>query len=104
MIIDSHQHVCWHYKNAADLIDDMDANHVDLAWLLTWEFPPAEDFFEYKVRAARARHDLASSSGEAAAALELVQTIQKVPDPIHVLRRHLMSVVSPRLRTAIGRC
>ena len=43
MIIDSHQHVFWHYRNDADLIADMDAHGIDLAWLLTWEITPAEE-------------------------------------------------------------
>lgn len=42
MIIDSHQHVFWHYRNDADLVADMDAHGIDLAWLLTWEITPAE--------------------------------------------------------------
>ena len=42
MIIDSHQHVFWHWRNDADLIADMDAHGIDLAWLLTWEISPAE--------------------------------------------------------------
>jgi predicted TIM-barrel fold metal-dependent hydrolase len=43
MIIDSHQHVFWHYRNDADLIADMDAQGVDVAWLLTWEISAAEE-------------------------------------------------------------
>jgi len=42
MIIDSHQHVFWHYRNDADLIADMDAQRINVAWLLTWEITPAE--------------------------------------------------------------
>jgi predicted TIM-barrel fold metal-dependent hydrolase len=42
MIIDSHQHVFWHYRNDADLVADMDAHGIDVAWLLTWEITPAE--------------------------------------------------------------
>ena len=42
MIIDSHQHVFWHSRNDADLIADMDAQGIDVAWLLTWEMTPAE--------------------------------------------------------------
>jgi predicted TIM-barrel fold metal-dependent hydrolase len=42
MIIDSHQHVFWHWRNDADLVADMDAHGIDLAWLLTWEITPAE--------------------------------------------------------------
>src|SRR5687768_14333226 len=42
MRIDSHQHVFWHWRNDADLIADMDAHGIDLAWLLTWEVTPAE--------------------------------------------------------------
>ena len=43
MIIDTHQHVFWHYRNDADLVADMDASAIDLAWLLTWEITPAEE-------------------------------------------------------------
>ena len=43
MLIDSHQHVFWHYRNDADLVTDMDAHGIDLAWLLTWEITPEED-------------------------------------------------------------
>ncbi len=43
MLIDSHQHVFWHYRDDAGLIADMDENGVDLAWLLTWELSPLED-------------------------------------------------------------
>lgn len=42
----------------------------------------AEDFFDFKLRKARARHDLRTAAGEAAAAREVVQTLEKVPDPI----------------------
>ena len=42
MIIDTHQHVFWHYRNDADLVADMDAHGIDVAWLLTWEISPAE--------------------------------------------------------------
>ena len=42
----------------------------------------AEDFFEFKLRAARSRHDVATSAGEAAAAQEVVSTLRKVSDPI----------------------
>jgi predicted TIM-barrel fold metal-dependent hydrolase len=43
MLIDTHQHVFWHYRNDEDLIADMDAGAIDLAWLLTWEITPAEE-------------------------------------------------------------
>lgn len=42
MLIDTHQHVFWHWRNDADLIADLDAHGIDLAWLLTWEITPAE--------------------------------------------------------------
>ena len=42
MLIDSHQHVFWHYRNDADLIADMNTHGIDQAWLLTWEITPAE--------------------------------------------------------------
>jgi predicted TIM-barrel fold metal-dependent hydrolase len=43
MLIDSHQHVFWHWRNDADLIADMDVHGIDVAWLLTWEITPAEE-------------------------------------------------------------
>jgi hypothetical protein len=43
VIIDSHQHVFWHWRNDADLIADMDRHGIDVAWLLTWEITPAEE-------------------------------------------------------------
>ncbi len=43
MRIDSHQHVYWHGRDAAGLIADMDAHHIDKAWLLSWEVLPHED-------------------------------------------------------------
>lgn len=42
MIVDSHQHVFWHNRNDADLVADMDAHGIDVAWLLTWEIAPDE--------------------------------------------------------------
>jgi uncharacterized protein len=42
MVIDSHQHVFWHYRNDADLIADMDFHGIQRAWLLTWEISPTE--------------------------------------------------------------
>jgi predicted TIM-barrel fold metal-dependent hydrolase len=42
-IIDAHQHVCWHKRDAAGLIADMDEHGVDKAWLLTWEVPPGQN-------------------------------------------------------------
>lgn len=43
MVIDAHQHVCWHRRDAAALVADMDACGIDAAWLLSWEIPPHED-------------------------------------------------------------
>ena len=42
MIIDAHQHSFWHGQNDDDLVADMDANGIEIAWLLTWEIPPFE--------------------------------------------------------------
>ncbi|MGB2820286.1 MAG: hypothetical protein WBF17_04855, partial [Phycisphaerae bacterium] len=47
MIIDAHQHVFWHGKSDRDLIADMDAHGIELAWLLTWEAPDDEDAAVY---------------------------------------------------------
>ncbi len=43
MIIDSHQHVNWHYRDAKTLVEDLDANGIEQAWLLSWEVPTEED-------------------------------------------------------------
>ena len=43
MLIDTHQHVFWWGRDDAGLIADMDAHEIDLAWLLTWEIPLAQD-------------------------------------------------------------
>jgi hypothetical protein len=43
MIIDAHQHACWHGRDEESLLADMNAHGIDLAWLLTWEIPPEED-------------------------------------------------------------
>ena len=42
MIVDCHQHAFWRGCGDADLIADMDERGIDLAWLLSWEIPPAE--------------------------------------------------------------
>jgi predicted TIM-barrel fold metal-dependent hydrolase len=42
MIIDSHQHVFWHKRDDAGLIQDMDEHGIDLAWLLSWEIPSGQ--------------------------------------------------------------
>lgn len=47
MIIDTHQHVFWHGKDDAGLIADMDAQGIDLAWLLSWEIPIGQDNSDY---------------------------------------------------------
>ncbi len=41
-LIDCHQHVFWYGKDDAGLIEDLDANNIELAWLLTWEEPLAQ--------------------------------------------------------------
>jgi len=47
MLIDTHQHAFWHGKDDAGLIADMDAQGIDVAWLLTWEIPPEENAWGY---------------------------------------------------------
>ena len=42
MIIDAHNHPDWWGKNHDQIIADMDACHIDKAWLLTWECPEDE--------------------------------------------------------------
>jgi predicted TIM-barrel fold metal-dependent hydrolase len=43
MIVDAHQHVYWHRRDAAGLIRDMDEHGIDTAWIMTWEIPPDQD-------------------------------------------------------------
>jgi predicted TIM-barrel fold metal-dependent hydrolase len=42
MIIDAHSHPDWHGHDLAKSLADMDANGIDLTWLLSWEAPPDE--------------------------------------------------------------
>lgn len=46
-VIDSHQHVNWHFKDIDGLIQDMDEQGIDLSWILTWEIPPYENHPAY---------------------------------------------------------
>ncbi len=43
MRIDTHQHVFWHGRDDAGLVADMDAQGIDVAWLLSWDVLPFED-------------------------------------------------------------
>ncbi len=47
MLIDTHQHVLWHKRDAAGLVADMDEHGIDVAWLLSWEVTPTEDNASY---------------------------------------------------------
>jgi predicted TIM-barrel fold metal-dependent hydrolase len=40
--VDSHQHACWHGRDDAGLVADMDDGGIDFAWLLTWDVPQDE--------------------------------------------------------------
>lgn len=42
MIIDAHNHPDWHGHNFEKFIANMDVNHIDVTWLLTWECPNDE--------------------------------------------------------------
>lgn len=46
--VDSHQHVCWHQRDAAGLIADLDAHGIAYAWLLTWLLAASEDASDYR--------------------------------------------------------
>ncbi|MBS0661619.1 MAG: amidohydrolase family protein [Verrucomicrobia bacterium] len=41
-IVDSHQHVNWHRRDAKGLVADCDAHGIAYAWLLSWCLGPAE--------------------------------------------------------------
>lgn len=43
MIIDAHQHAFWLGQDDQGLVENLDAHKIDLAWLLTWEIPVAEN-------------------------------------------------------------
>lgn len=43
MIIDAHNHPDWHGHDLAKFLANMDANHIDKTWLLSWE-PPADEW------------------------------------------------------------
>jgi hypothetical protein len=59
MLIDTHQHPFWHGRDDRGLVADMDQAGIDLAWLLTWEIPPTEDwpYFHGVLNPARRRDD-----------------------------------------------
>jgi len=42
MIIDAHNHPEWHGHTIEKFIENMDKNHIDITWLLTWEAPRDE--------------------------------------------------------------
>lgn len=48
MIIDAHQHAFWLGKDDKGLVDNLAANGIDRAWLLTWEIPVTEDNLAYR--------------------------------------------------------
>ena len=47
MIIDAHQYSFWLGQDDAALIVNMDANGIDLAWLLSCKIPPFEHAPKY---------------------------------------------------------
>ena len=62
MNIESHQHVFWHGRDDTALIADLDAQGIDLCWLLTWEIPshpvyPENFTFAGVLNPARVRPD-----------------------------------------------
>ena len=46
-IVDSHQHVNWHQRNARGLVKDLDEQGIAYAWLLNWCLGPAEETPDY---------------------------------------------------------
>ncbi len=42
MIIDAHNHPDWHEHNLDRFLQNMEANNIDVTWLLSWECPPDE--------------------------------------------------------------
>lgn len=42
MIIDAHNHPDWHGHNLGRFLQNMEANNIDVTWLLSWECPPDE--------------------------------------------------------------
>lgn len=55
-IVDTHQHVCWHGRDARGLVADLDAHDIAHAWLLTWLVGPREDQPEYHAMLNPALH------------------------------------------------
>jgi predicted TIM-barrel fold metal-dependent hydrolase len=39
-LVDDHQHAFWLDRDDAGLVQDLDEQDIDYAWLLTWEIPP----------------------------------------------------------------
>jgi len=42
MRIDDHNHPDWHGRNLEAFLKNMDDNHIDITWLLSWECPTSE--------------------------------------------------------------
>ncbi len=42
MVIDAHNHPDWHGHDLSRFLANMDANGIDVTWLLSWECPPGE--------------------------------------------------------------
>lgn len=52
MIIDDHNHPAWYGYHLKKFIENMDENHIDITWLLSWETPRDEyepSFYNHSV-------------------------------------------------------
>ena len=79
MIIDTHQHSFWLGQDDADLVANMDAGGIDLAWLLTVEFP----FFEHAPKHHRSMNPAnvrADGTHAGVTLADLIRTRDRYPD------------------------
>lgn len=78
-IIDTHQHVFWNHRNDVELVSDMDAHHIEKAWLLTWEIPAWEDSPSYH-RGLNPRHGREDGTHAGIVLDDILRTRDRFPD------------------------
>ncbi len=78
-LVDSHQHVCWHGRDARGLVADMDAHGIAYAWLLTWLIGPRDEQPEYHEFLNPARHG-PNDANPGITLAEIVSAVERFPD------------------------
>jgi predicted TIM-barrel fold metal-dependent hydrolase len=77
-IVDSHQHVLWHHRNAQGLIDDLDEHGITYAWLLSWLPDPGNA--QARAFALNPMNVRLDGSQDGITLRDIVETREKWPD------------------------